>query len=227
MTIAMLGVRLDLTSRSVCIGRTLRLIDAAARSEPAPELIVLPFGCEGMGNDGDRLSNAPAETYQGGLSARARDWGLYIVFGQCLPVQTGCRDAVMVVDADGDVVVSLRGDDDSPLVSRCEAASGTLSVGMESRVLTHPAADCADWPLVDALIIIGGPREGRATGRQLTKSLADYARKMEAAVFLVRPIWCAESPDSVAFSDAGLVTGRSDLAEGLIVTAEIPSGAWE
>ena len=78
MRIALLVVELDPASRSTNIARALNLTDAAAGSDPAPDLIVVLACCDHVRDDHRTFSPAMSEMYAASMSAKAREWGVLV-----------------------------------------------------------------------------------------------------------------------------------------------------
>ncbi len=98
MRVAMAQVRLDHASRSATIQDIMSAVDRAADTDPAPDLVVLPGGCDGDG----RGNAAVRESVVEAIAHRAREWGVYVAAGMHGVAQ---REAcALLFDADGDMV---------------------------------------------------------------------------------------------------------------------------
>lgn len=115
MRVALLQLALDGRSASRNMQRILGAIGTVARQDPAPDLIVLPGGCDSGG------ASPPRDAWPAVLSAvreaialQAREWGVYIAAGLHRREATGYEPYTAVFDRDGDLALGCPGETEGP-----------------------------------------------------------------------------------------------------------------
>lgn len=98
MRVALAQVRLDRPSRSMTIQDILSALDRATDTDPAPDLVVLPGGCDGKDGADAAVCNSLMEA----IAHKAREWGIYIAVG--MHGETDREACALLFDADGDTV---------------------------------------------------------------------------------------------------------------------------
>ncbi len=227
MRIALIGLRLDARSRSHNIACALKSVDAAADCDPAPEMIVLPTGCDRVRREEHRQTEAMSEMYRAALSRKARDWGIIIVVGRRNVSGDEASDEGIVLDADGDLRMTIASG--SPPPSPMTTVFGAV------RVLVETDADrwCTDTSRGDAsranapadsamaTIILGrpasstcGPDDGQAC-RELAEHESGFTCLLRAGF--------GEGDPSAAVSDAARLTSTKPIKTGTIFAIEVAS----
>ena len=107
MRLACLQIRLDITGRAGILQALNRAIEQAARLIPAPDLLVLPGGCD----TGTAAATTEPDWYgatlgnmRENISSKAREWGIFIAVGLHLKVRDTLVPYAILFDADGDGV---------------------------------------------------------------------------------------------------------------------------
>ncbi len=99
-------------ARAMTLQRALRALDAAARTDPAPDLVLLPaFGdTTATGPEADLVCEHVHGQTQAALGRAAREWGLYVAYGMLerSPAAALPYLSAILLDADGDVRLSHR-----------------------------------------------------------------------------------------------------------------------
>ncbi len=110
MRIAVVQLTIHPNRRTANLQAALNAIDAAAESDPAPDLILLPAFADVLDSAAGR--NELCEHVEGQTTAacglRARNWGLFIAFG--MAEKSGKRPYLtsVLLDRDGDVRLAQR-----------------------------------------------------------------------------------------------------------------------
>ena len=193
MRVALLQIRVRTHSRSANLTHVLGQVVRAAEAVPAPDLMVLPAGCEGPVSQG--LSPAMVQGFSESLAAVAREWGVYLAAGLLRSEGDGFGQVARLYDPDGDVLI--RSADLGP-VATCvlrETPLGRLAVGLDfgDAPVAPPADPC------DLLLVHGRWTAPTKQCRQACTKL--HARFSELARRIGAPV-CAVGPVSVA-DDAG------------------------
>lgn len=108
MRIALVQMRIDFTSRATNLSRALRWIDRACAEDPAPDLVVLPAGCDGaaFGPGASPVSVAMAQVFSQSVALKAKEWGTYIALGFHQPPGQPCDSLGVLYDPDGDSIAT-------------------------------------------------------------------------------------------------------------------------
>lgn len=197
-----IGVRTG--SRSANMTHVLRQVVEAAETEPvAPDLLVLPAGCDGPVSPG--LSEAMVQGFSESLAAVAREWGLYVAAGLLEPAGDGFIETGRLIDPDGDAPV--RGAAVGKACVVRETPLGRVAVGIDvpEAPLAPPTGPC------DLLLIHGRwrspPGQRKRAQAGLRNRFSELARRLGAPV-------CA----------VGAVGGPDDDADSLLLGG---SGLWD
>ena len=220
----MLGIVLDPKSRATNVARTLGMIDAAAASDPAPDLIVVPAGCDRICRPGQVQAPAMPETYWASLSAKAREWGVYLTVGQERPRNGRFRNVAVVVDADGDEILVHSTNREGTRVSVRQTLIGVLGVCFESQCVGAGPAITVEGPGPQAIIALGEPKDGPEASSTAVDACGRLAAETSSFVCLVRPADGSGDDNCVTCSDTSCLDGREELAAGVVVTAVVPEG---
>jgi len=221
MIIALLGVRLDCTSRSERIARALRLFDAAASADTGPEVIVVPAGCDRSGGGEGPHSPAMAESYRAGFCAKAREWGVHIVLGQEWTDTDGSRTAAAMIDADGDVITEIEGNDKGLGIARCATVFGSVGICLESALPSMERAGSDASAPAEVFLVVGGANADPAVGYDIEAALRTWAVRWGCVALLVRPLTESPVDEWFACSEVGVVSGRAEHEAGVVAWAAI------
>lgn len=165
MRVAMAQVRLDDASRSATIQDIMSAVDRAADTDPAPDLVVLPGGCDGDG----RATAAVRESVVEAIAHRAREWGVYVAAGMHGGAQ---REAcALLFDADGDMVA-------------CSSQSNAGEPDSDASNVVIHESPCGAIGVVDPTSIGYGQACESTAGREVVMAvpIPDRVGKRSAAV---------------------------------------------
>jgi predicted amidohydrolase len=202
MRVALLQIGPRTTSWSANLAHVLERIVGAAEAIPAPDLIVLPAGCDGRVRDG--LTEAMVVGFAESLAAAAREWGFYVAAGLLEASGDEFGQVARVYDPDGDVILRagrLREGEDR--VVR-KTALGRLGIGLapDGWPMEAPAEPC------DLLLLAG--RWSAPLGRrepallELKARLGEFARGANAPVCAVGAV-----DDPTRAGDPALIGGSA------------------
>ena len=105
MRVALLQLDLSGKSRAERFQRVGAAVDAAAAATPAPDLIVLPAGCDLIGVSVRGVTAACLDGFREFLSLKAREWGVFLAAGVNRWDEEAVNPCTIVLDPDGDVVI--------------------------------------------------------------------------------------------------------------------------
>ncbi len=182
MRVALVQIGVRTESRSANLTHVLGHIVVAAETEPAaPDLLVLPAGCDGAVSPG--LSEAMVQGFAESLAALAREWGLYIAVGLLEPAGDGFGEAARLIDPDGDPLVRGTAVGNACVVRETPLGRVAVGVDVPEAPLAPPTGPC------DLLLIHGrwtsppGQRERTQAG--LHGRFSELARRIGAPVCAV------------------------------------------
>ncbi len=221
MRIAVLEVSLDPDSRSRNITRVVDLFGAAANLVPAPDLIVIPPGCDHVRHVRHRLTLAMVEMFQAALSAEAREWGVLVAVGLRRRNPQGTEDVAVLLDADGDQrLVSRPGD--RPEVAQ-DTLFGALHLFCDSEELAAATA-VGGWPRSRATIVLGQPEAEGVSPTNDRRKCEVLAGRTESCVILARGQNVADAkPAHFRCSDRNRTGQRLELPNGNVVIVALPA----
>ena len=223
MRIALLKIALDPTSRSTNIARALSLTDAAAGQQPAPDLIVVPAGCDYVQNGRHSFTQAMSEMYLASMSAKAREWGVLIAFGRRRLTGETPSEVAILLDADGDERLVMQAGETPEAAA--ETVFGPMFICMWSsgKPSASSFADCSSAQLT---VILADPLDGDradATNREYCEQVAGSTG---SSVCIVRSgVASAVLDGCVCCSNGTHVGAPWKLREGHVVVAEVPMTA--
>ncbi len=158
----------DGPSRSDAISGAMSLIDAACQSVPAPDLILVPAGCDHVCSAGHVLTLAMSETYCASLSLKARDWGICIAsVVLVLDDDGGDRSVAVLIDANGDTVLRNDAVYSQDITTMGRQWFGTCVLGFVGDVPPQGAVDAemvsdADESPASAVLLFEKPDDRRS-----------------------------------------------------------------
>ncbi len=147
MRITLVQMRIDLASRASNLSRALRWIDLACAQDPAPDLVVLPGGCDGaaFGPGAPPVSMAMTQVFSQSVALKAKEWGTYVALGFRQPSGQLCASVGVLFDPDGDAIATI-----------CAAPPGAAATGLPApAALTRTPLGC--W----SLLLAEAPWESR------------------------------------------------------------------
>jgi predicted amidohydrolase len=169
MRIALLQIRLDPKSRAANLQAVTRAIEAAAGAPDAPDLIVLPGGCDNGGAGASRgCSRSVLEVTRETLAWLAREWGVFLAAGVHAHRPGAWTPCAVLLDPDGDVVVSSihRDEEDDgqagdPIAPwPCPVAD----LAVLEPTVSAPLTECVS--IRDRITLLALPVAGAVTARQ-------------------------------------------------------------
>lgn len=221
MRIATLAVALCADSRSTNIVRALRLIDAAARTDPAPDLIVIPPGCDRVRHPRHKLSAAMAGMFQAALSGKAREWGVLIAVGLRRRTAQGTEDVGVLLDADGDQCWVCRPGEHPEYAQ--DTLFGPMHVCCDAEDLAS-ASTVAIWPHARLTVVLAQPESDGVSVANDRRKCKALARETRSCVILARGSKAADGGSArVCCSDPALLGEPAELPDGRVTPAELPA----
>ena len=162
MRVAVVQVAVTPNSRSANISRLMRMIVRACERDPAPDLLVLPAGCESVPSDAgaNGVTRAMGDAFAGLLAMQAREWGVFIAGGHRTRDETGPLVRGVLLDPDGDVLIRTGRDDTTAGLLTHVRMTAIGAVGL---VLGGQAGDAAaddDPKHCDVLVVSGRTEDG-------------------------------------------------------------------
>ena len=222
MRIAMAAVILDDRSRSVNIARALSLIDAAASAEDSVDLVVVPAGCDAGGAFDERPSPAMVETYRASLSAKAREWGVYVAAGQRSGDGDPPQYGATLLDADGDEIATCPSPEAGSAMALCDTLIGTIGLSLDSAGGLNAARTADPSPPPRAMIVIGGRSGASGFDEEGFNRWQRLAIEWGSFVCRVGPAAGPEDSACVQCSDSSLLESRIRCVGGEVVTVCLP-----
>ena len=232
MRVALLQIRVRTRSRSANLAHVLGQVVRAVEAVPAPDLVLLPAGCEGPVSQG--LSPAMVQGFAESLAAVAREWGVYLAAGLLRRQGDGFGEVARLYDPDGDVLIrSAKLGPDATCVLR-PTPLGRLAVGLDfDDAPVAPPADPCDLLLVHGRWKASAKQRRRACARLHTR-FSQLARRIGAPVCAVGSVSVTDdagSASSIGGSGLWASDGACILAAGARVEetlfAEVADGGSE
>ncbi len=193
MRLALIQIGLDARGRSANLTRLLQALVVAAKSEPAPDLAVLPVLWDGPGRA--HVSPAMVQGFSESVALVAREWGLYVAAGALHPGEDGPIGAACLFDHDGDVIIRCA----APAEGRTRMVRETtlgrlgLTLHVEGEAPPDLESDC------DLLIALGrweaAACQGDQVHDQLKQQFSALARQLSTTVCAVGPIKAEPADD--------------------------------
>ena len=224
MRIALLGAELCADSRASNIASAMELIDQAARSDPGPDLVVLPGGCDRPTGAVQGCSPAMIESYTAALCAKAREWGIYVAAARREWVKDRDSEVASLTDPDGDELFVHPTTDDTNHVDTVSTSIGSIGLCFSGFGLQPTSTMSTHGHVGDLMIVFGEPVSRPTHSGISVGSPAAVAAEQGTWVCLVRA-WRSTIPTQggFVFSDESKVSRCVETPGGRIVTAEIPS----
>ncbi len=242
MRLAVVQLWIDPKNRARTLQAALRAIDAAAETDPAPDLVVLP-AFAGV-STAARIGEGFIERLHGQTTAacgfHARSWGIFLVLGMAEQGSAKPYLTAVLIDRDGDIrlgqrqVCSLDGDR-----SRFAAGDHWRSVDvLLGRIGILAGDDLLSAPAWSALAALGANvivgvvdwrHKGAAQTEPLGAQLSDLSRR--------HGLWCAaadvttdpagkgdprSSGHSLIVDDGGQVVAAAEPGRPAILWADLP-----
>jgi hypothetical protein len=240
MKVILLQVRLDSRSQAANLQRLGAAMDRAAKTELAPDLLVLPGACDTGGVTSTRRGHeAGLVGVRETIAFKAREWGVYVAAGLHEPRGDARAPVAVLFDPDGDIVARSASpdggeDDGSPqavglwrspvgdigVVEPTIAGALTDSVTARERTgiiaMPLPASSTARWRrAVDANL-------ASLRGEPVTGSKSFWA--------VVCPAGASDEPQSegsrITFlrDPGGAVLASASSVDETMVSVEVPIG---
>ena len=231
MRVAVIQVAVVPDSRSANIARLMRMIVRACEREPAPDLLVLPCGCESAppaaGANG--VTRAMGDALAGLLAMQAREWGVFIAGGHWTRDDAGPLVHGVLLDADGDALIRTgRGDYAAGSLTHVRTtAVGTVGLMLGGQTAGAPTDD--DAKHCDLLIVSGFAEDGADADsgvEQPGRAWGALARRHGCHVCVALPVEAnaGEGPrrgrsqgPSAVYAPDGSKSGRAPNHEAVVV----------
>ncbi len=218
----MAAVMLDDASRATNIARALSLLDAAAGADPSPDLVALPAGCDRGGRVQGRPSPAMFETYRASLSAKAREWGVYVVAGQRLPNEDEPEHCATLLDPDGDEIAMCRSAGSVTPVTLCDSEIGVIGLTLDCPVGADAADNANPSSRPRIVVVVGGPVSEPTCRPDGFEAWCRLAAEWGSFACRIRPATKKDDADSVRCSDSSALESCVQCPSGQVVTAYLP-----
>lgn len=176
MRIAVVQLAVNPTQRTLTFQRALQAIDAAAETDPAPDLILLPAFADVpamMGGDAEIIERLAGPTVAA-CGQRARQWGVFVALGLAEQMPDGPCVAGVLLDNDGDVCLANR------QRTFRSTAGGGFAIG-EDLVSVNTLLGRMTILVGDDLLDGGSWEAAARTGAALILGTACWARPGDAA----------------------------------------------
>ncbi|UCC30391.1 MAG: hypothetical protein JSU86_19595 [Phycisphaerales bacterium] len=240
MKVALLQIRLDPKSRAGNLQALSKVIEEAARADPAPDLLVLPGACDtGGAVSGRGWSNASLEGATEYLAWKARDWGVFIAAGSHVRHGDTREPCAVLFDPDGDAVArssSLYGEEFAQSIGGAELwASDIGDLGVFEPSITSPLPEytetgnrCAVIAVPTMTSLAGKP--GRNVEANITSLQSDATVGRYAYWAVVTEAGAKRSPGdgngpgTFLRAPTGKILASADGPEEAVVVAEVPIG---
>jgi len=237
MRVALLQTKLDAKSRAANIQGLIAAIHRAADTDPAPDLLVLPGGCDTGGAAADRgLSEPVSQTVRETIAFKAREWGVYIAAGFHVQRDDVWVPSAVLFDPDADVVAIGVQQTDNDAESAPPALFWSCALGRIG--VFEPSASSLP-PDVDSLGTEGAfialptglamTTKRRRAGKENVASLRDDSSVRGGAYWgVVSPAGAQKgSPDmngpaTFVCAPKGKLLAAADTVEETIVFADVP-----
>jgi len=186
MRVALVQMSLSMRGRSENLTRCVRALVAAAEADPAPDLVVLPAGCDGPRRA--EVSPAMVHGFAESLAAVSREWGIYTAAGFLHFGGSGLVEAARLYDPDGDRIALCAAGSGPASCPVCVTPFGRIGVALACGEEIGPegAEDC------EGLIVTGRWSARQEDLASLRESLRDrfgaLARRLAVPVCLAGPV---------------------------------------
>lgn len=203
MNITLVQLALDEASRSVNLQSIMRAVDEACKADPAPDVVVLP----GAVDTGGRISpggytEAILDGIAGLLSAKAREWGVYVGVGLHRFERSGLRPVSVLMDPDGDPAACDPLDDVGGCVfssALCTQIGTMIMVHMDRSSTLPPPPQRDAVPLMIVPVAMG-------TNARARQRVETHIAELKAAPDSPDAYWAVVMP---AESARGITAGTS------------------
>lgn len=104
MRVALIQILFAPSSRSATIQHLLAVVDRAAAATPAPDVLLLPSGCDNRGEIAThQLETGYVHGVRASLAYKAREWGVFLAAGLHVRAGGALHHAACLFDPDGDL----------------------------------------------------------------------------------------------------------------------------
>lgn len=207
MRIALVQVHIEGSGRSANLSRVLDRLIHVAKMVPAPDLVMLPAGCDGLDHNG--VTRAMIQGFSESLAALAREWGLFVA-GAFLQDVGGDRfQQARLYDPDGDVMGRSARGPGSSVGEAIETPLGRIVLALDDddRPVEVPG-EKSDMILVHGRWTAPGGRLQFACN-QIKNRMAKLAAASNSVVCSVGSVGQASSSTSSVSIGGGMVHAAS------------------
>lgn len=246
MRVAVVQLPVQLAGRTSAFQAALAAIDAAADTDPAPDLVLLPaFGdvVDALAGDTTRCENVHGQT-TAGCGHRARTWGIFVALGMAVRGPERPYLTSVLMDRDGDIRLAQRQvslDTSASKVFGAGSGHETVDIllGRMALLVGDDLFDAEAWDVVaanGAQVVLGSacwaarPSDGK-NGESVRSRIAEQANRCG--------LWCAVadvtagSPGtdlyvpglSAIFSDTGRIIAAAEVGAAVTLRSDIPLAA--
>jgi len=243
MRVAVVQLPVQRAARTSTFQAALAAIDAAADTDPAPDLVLLPAFrdvVDALAGDAPLCENVHGQAIAG-CGYRARTWGIFAALGmaECGPKRPYLTGVLM--DRDGDIRLAQRQvHSDEPAGKPFDAGAGhataDILLGRVALLVGDDLLDARAWDAVvadGAQVVLGSAcwaarSSGGKTCGTIRPRIAEQAKRCG--------LWCAvadvtagsEGSDlyapglSAVFSDSGQIVAAADAGATTTLRSDIP-----
>ncbi|MCK4660510.1 MAG: hypothetical protein KAV82_13390 [Phycisphaerae bacterium] len=210
MRVGLIQIAVTPGVRSANIARLMRLIDQTCECDPAPDLVVVPAGCESdLGHAvSSGLTRAMGYALLGPLAMKAREWGVFLAGGFWGRDESGPLVRGVLLDPDGDVLIKTARQNDA---QRLPVRVWATSIGAVGLLLGEHVDDEVPDDVIEAggvLVVSGTVCNGKVPHRrsdEVGDRLSKLAQRCASYVCGVFPV----SAEEAGNSDKGGIAGPS------------------
>lgn len=226
MRVALVQILLDHPGRSARVQAILSGIRSAVDTDTAPDLVVLPGGCDGDAGASDEIQGSVSEA----IAHEARDWGVYIAAG----LHWESQACALLFDADGDIAAcsprdgGAKGSDDESNVGFCDSPYGVIGVVEPSSISLAQA--CALGPASGAVMAVpvsmAETKRSAAGGRNIQSFLTPKSVEIEGAHWAVvlpaQRRQAKQNRRSALWAPGGSALAAAQDSDEIIVNVDVP-----
>ena len=199
MTFAIAQATLDPGCRSRSLNRMMAAIRAAAKSTPAPDVIILSNVADHSAGGENPVTPAMCRSVTEAFSLQARQWGVWLMVGHALLHAGEVVNGLTLFDPDGDPYLRVP----DPASARCEARAddwtqrptpmGHIAIAMVDTLVDAPATELLETTSFEGqlnLLVLHCP-SGKNAPQPPLDDVKSFARRNACSVAVLANETCA------------------------------------